>query len=95
MTLSLTAPTITAVFPAWVASYYAGTHPCSTLVGQQLEQKNTDCTGKKRYAVSDKTKVAISDFCKHKKIKEAQIYFNLSKSTILKNKNFELKDEQK
>jgi len=66
-----------------------------SVINFHCTKHNLTDTGKKRYAVSDKTKVAISDFCKHKKIKEAQIYFNLSKSTILKYKNFELKDEQK
>lgn len=60
------------------------------------KKHNITDTGKKRYAISLEQKIAIADFCKNHKITQAIKYFNLSKSTIFKYKNFELKpDEQK
>lgn len=57
---------------------------------------NVTDNGKKRYAISDDIKQAISDFCKHNSTSKAQKYFNVSKSTIFKYRNFQLeKNEQK
>jgi transcriptional regulator len=60
------------------------------------KRHNVTDTGKKRHAISNDLKNAIHIFCKEHKTSEAIKYFNLSKSTIFKYKNFELKpDEQK
>ena len=60
------------------------------------KRHNITDTGKKRYAITNQVKLAISEFCKQHKTSQAIKYFNLSKSTIFKYKNFELKlDEQK
>ena len=60
------------------------------------KRHNITDTGKKRYAITNEVKLAISEFCKQHKTSQAIKYFNLSKTTIFKYKNFELKpDEQK
>ena len=60
------------------------------------KKHNITDTGKKRYAISNDLKIAISNFCKEYSTKKAINHFRLSKSTIFKYKNFELKqDEQK
>ena len=67
-----------------------------SVINFHCKRHNLTDTCKKRYAISENTKLAISEFCKHNKNIEAQKHFNLSKSTILKYRNFELKkDEQK
>lgn len=56
---------------------------------------NLNDTGKKRYAITDDIKLAISQFCKENNMNKAQKYFGVSKSTVFKYKNFQLKkDEQ-
>lgn len=59
------------------------------------EKHNVTDTGKKRYALTNDAKLEIADYCKHNKLKDAQIHFNLSKSTIFKYRNFELKTNEK
>ena len=56
---------------------------------------NVTDNGKKRYAITNETKLAISNYCKLNTTSKAQKYFNVSKSTIFKFRNFQLeKDEQ-
>lgn len=60
------------------------------------KKHNVTDNGKKRYAISDDIKQSISNFCKLHGTSKAQKYFNVSKSTIFKYRNFQLeKDEQK
>lgn len=69
---------------------------CSrTVIHHHCSRHNLTDTGKKRYPIQDDMKFKIADFCKNHSKKEAQKYFNLSKSTIFKYYNFEIKDEQK
>lgn len=60
------------------------------------KKHNITDNGKKRYAISNDLKQNISNFCKYNSTSKAQKYFNVSKSTIFKYRNFQLvKDEQK
>jgi DNA invertase Pin-like site-specific DNA recombinase len=69
---------------------------CSrSVIHYHCNNQNLNDTGKKRYAIADDLKLKISEFCKKNKKSDAQKYFNLSKATIFKYRNFELKDEQK
>lgn len=60
------------------------------------KRHNITDVGKKKYAIDDKTKLAIAEFCKEHTIIEARKHFKVSKSTIFKYRNFQIKkDEQK
>jgi hypothetical protein len=67
-----------------------------SVINFHCKKHNLTDMGKKRYAIDNKTKLSIAKFLENHTIIEAQKYFNLSKSTIFKYRNFELKqDEQK
>lgn len=69
---------------------------CSrTTIHYHCNKHNLNDTGKKRYAITDNIKLAISQFCKENSTLKAQKYFGVSKSTIFKYKNFQLNQNEK
>jgi transposase len=63
-------------------------------INYHCDKHNLTDIGSKRYPIQNDMKVSISTFCKDNKTKDAIKYFNLSKSTIHKYKNFELKQNE-